>query len=73
MRWACDTGKHWKHEPWNAVISLKGGDPSMLSVSSTRRITGKSGCVMGWAFTLSSSAPPDGSTASTCGRQSHRV
>ena len=45
----------------------------MLRFSSTRRITGRSGCVMGWARTLSSSGPLDGSTASTCRRQSHRV
>lgn len=74
MRCACDTGNDWKHARWNAVICSNGGDPSMLSASSTRRITGRSGCVMGCARTLSSSAPaPLGSTASTCGRQSHRV
>ena len=38
MRCTCVTGKLWKHEVWNAVICRKGGDPSMLRFSSTRRI-----------------------------------
>ena len=73
MRWTCDTGKLWKHLVRNAVISRNGGDPSMLRPSSTRSTTARSGCVMGWALTFSSSAPPLGSTASTCCRHSHRV
>jgi hypothetical protein len=73
MRCTCVTGKLWKHEVWNAVICRKGGDPSMLRFSSTRSITPRSGWVMGWDLTLSMSAPPDGSTADTCCRHSHRV
>jgi hypothetical protein len=45
----------------------------MLRFSSTRRITARSGWVMGCAFTLSSSGPLEGSTPSTYLRQSHRV
>jgi hypothetical protein len=45
----------------------------MLRFSSTRSTTAMSGCVMGWDFTLSSRAPPDGSTLATCCRHSHRV
>ena len=73
MRWTAVTGKLWKHALRNSVIFSNGADPSMLSPSSTRRITGRSGCVTGWAATRLQIGPPDGSTASTYLAQSQRV
>jgi len=42
MRWTCVTGKLWKQEVRKLVICWNGADPSMLSVSITRSITGRS-------------------------------
>jgi hypothetical protein len=67
------TGKLWKHWPRNMVIWEKGGTPSIPRLSSTRTITGRSGCVIGCARTLSSTCPPPGSTLSKCAAQFHRV
>ena len=67
------TGKLWKHSLRNSVICGKGADPSMLSSSMARRITCRSGWVMGWEITFCTTAPPEGSTTPTYLPQSQRV